>query len=196
MISALPVRIIEEYHDWEPAVRVTPTVRRLLATIPVQYLRGLGHVVLTNFSGQNRARRRSATKARKRKVPLAGCGGLYHEVWKSQPAWIEIFVDNLPSREHRFAWRFPPLRDLAVARILYHELGHHLHVTRSLEFKEAEDVAESWQRQLTNLYFSQRHSFMTALGLWPIAFRIDLWLWRLQRRRGRDDEAAGETPAT
>src|ERR1700676_4585643 len=83
------------FSDYKPPFDPLPIVRRMLDSVPDQYLSGLSEVVLTNASGLSRKRRRSVTTARRRKVRVIDAGGLYHPAFNGSSAWIEVFVDNV-----------------------------------------------------------------------------------------------------
>jgi hypothetical protein len=47
-----------------------------------------------------------------------------------------------------------------IGRVLFHELGHHIHLTTRPEFKEKEDVADDWSKRLMRNAVRRRHRFM------------------------------------
>lgn len=162
------VKIIENYRNWQPSINAGIIVRRLIDTIPVRYLIGLHSIVLTNSSGLNHQQRHTKTKSRGKKVAISSALGSYHQAFRGKPATIELFVDNIVNHSFRkFLW-IPFFRDFAFAQTVFHELGHHLHVTQAREFKEKEDVADKWARKLSVMYFRRQHSYLL-----PIA-----WVWR------------------
>jgi len=160
------VRITEIYHEYTPPFAVEPIVRRMLDSVPEKYLKALSEVVLTNTSGLSRARRRSVTKSRNRKVRQATALGLYHPAWKAQPAWIEIFVDNTLRRWERGFWLgIPFIREALLSDVLFHEVGHHIHYTSRPEHKEREDVADTWKVKLQRNHSRIRHPLLRAITL-------------------------------
>jgi hypothetical protein len=92
--SAKRPTVVTNFSGYVPPFDVVPIVEKLLASVPQKYLIGLKEVVLTDSSGLSRKRRRSVTKARKRKIKIVEAGGLYHAACHGNLAWIEIFVDN------------------------------------------------------------------------------------------------------
>ena len=84
-------RVVVSFSDYTPPFDVSSLVERMLEFVPPRYLLGLREVVLTNKVGLTRARRRSVTKSRGRKVKILQARGLYHPAWKGKQAWIEIF---------------------------------------------------------------------------------------------------------
>ncbi len=133
-----------------------------------------------------RRRRRGLTRARRRKVRIAECLGLYHGAWRGQRAWIELFVDNVVGACPAYLLRLPPFRELLVGNVLFHELGHHLHATQRPEHAETEAVAERWQEELLDRHVLRRWwaflpgSYWAALA--AIVYRATL---AVRRSRGR-----------
>jgi hypothetical protein len=54
-----------------------------------------------------------------------------------------------------FRW-IRPLRELVFGEVLYHELGHHAHTIRP-EYREKEDVADSWGVRLSVNHLRQSY---------------------------------------
>jgi hypothetical protein len=155
--------IQDAYRDFVPPVNAQRTVGRLLSGIPGKYVSGIKTMVLTNAGGLSHDRRKQKTRSRKRKVPIRESSGLYHQEWHNEPAWIEIFVDNLCQRWPSWTLRIPFLRDLAFAEVLFHELGHHIQKTHVPEFKEREDVAGKWSERLSRHYLRRRYWYLMPL---------------------------------
>jgi len=161
-VMAHNVEIKEAYRGYVPPAWVRPTVERILSRVPDRYLLGLRTIVLTAAGGLSHDRRRAKTLSRKKKVKVRESWGLYHQKWKGEPAWIEIFVDNIVSWYGRKI-RLGLIRDLAIGGSLLHELGHHIHATRAPEFREREDVAERWRAKLMGLYWMRRYWYFFPL---------------------------------
>jgi hypothetical protein len=154
------IEIKSAYLDYEPPFDVERAVRRMLDLTPPEHLAGLRTIVLRNAAGLNHERRRSKTLSRKRKVAIARCRGLYHQRWKGEPAWIEIFVDNVFRDCPRPLLWFSILRESYLGDIVFHELGHHVHFTKVPEHREREDVAEKWKKRLGRIYFRKRFWYL------------------------------------
>ncbi len=124
----------------------------MLEFVPPRYLLGLREVVLTNKIGLSRARRRSVTKSRGKKVKILQARGLYHPAWKGKQAWIEIFVDSTLSVYEKGLWRwllhFGYFQENEIGGVLFHEIGHHIDATHRPEFREKEDIADDWSKKL------------------------------------------------
>ena len=173
------VDIVESYRDWAPPVDVSRVVSRLLSGTEKRYKVGLATVVLTNVAGLSRDRRRQKTWSRGRKRPIVKCRGLYHQAWRGDPAWVEVFVDNTLRGVPPWLLRLPLLQDAIVGDVLFHEIGHHLHATQAPEYREREDVAERWERRLSRQYTRRRYWYLIPL-LYPIHLAVRGW-----RRLGR-----------
>jgi len=151
------VGVHEAYRDWVPPVWVLPTLHHVLECVDRSYLAGLDTVVLTNTGALNSQRKRGKTWSRRHKVYFVDCRGLYHARHQGQGAWIEIFVDKVIEGAQAWVFGIPPIRDLYIGDTLFHELGHHIHSTQAPEFRNREDVADTWRRRLIQEMFRTRH---------------------------------------
>jgi hypothetical protein len=158
------VRINEAYSGYAPPVKVVKVVRRLLAGVPNQYLRGLDCVVLTNLSGQPRRKRLGKVTSRGGRIEKSRVAGLYHGKWKGQSPWIELYVDQILRRWPRWTLRIPFLRDVAIAETFYHELGHHVHLFIRPEYREKEDVADDWQRKFMKTFLRGEYWYLIPVA--------------------------------
>jgi hypothetical protein len=187
-ITGRKVLVVEQYRDWQAPVALRASIESLLALAPDNYLHGLATVVLSNTEGLPHARRRGMTRARNRKVSVTATDGLYHHAEKNQPAWIELFVDNIIRRLPLWAWRFGPFRDIELGSVLFHELGHHIHNTQMREFREPEMVAEDWARKLTLQCFQRKYPVLREFGL-TLNFVLTLARRQAARKRAAADSA-------
>lgn len=171
----MPVEI-KECYSIKPFFAPKASVERLLAGISKEYLSGLATVVLRDSGSLNHDRRRAKTRRLGKKVRVQECAGLYHEAWRGEPAWIEIFVDNaLPSNKEspvfKFLIKFSFIQDVTLSGTLYHEIGHHIHKTRSPEFGERERIADQWKKKLERSYFKHKYLYIIIpllVILWPL----------------------------
>ena len=161
------MKILEAYRNWVPPFNAAETVARLVAGMPEKYLAGLEAIILTNANSLGHSRRRQKTWTRDRKVRIVDCCGLYHQAWKGQPAFIELFVDNILKGKHPVVLRIPMLREVPFAETLYHEIGHHIHTTQVPEHRGREEAAEFWERRLRRSYFWRKYWYVLAI-IWPI----------------------------
>jgi hypothetical protein len=95
---------------------------------------------------------------------IAEATGVYHPRCSDGPPWIELFVDKIVDPYRSSFWfRRRLIQDLCLGEILYHEVGHHVHDFVRPEYREKEDVAESWAG-----FFAVRHFRFTYWYFWPI----------------------------
>lgn len=153
--------VVAHFSGYKPPFDPVPLIERMLASVPQKYLVGLSEVVLTNSSGLSREMRRSVTKSRGRKVRVAEARGLYRQAWNGKSAWIQIFVDNTLSGWEKGWWlKLSLQREVLLASVFFHEVGHHIHYTTRPEFRDKEDVADSWMRKLRKNYLRRRYAWL------------------------------------
>ncbi|MGB0081760.1 MAG: hypothetical protein WBP90_09560 [Terracidiphilus sp.] len=166
-LAASRPRVVVNFSDYTPPFDVLSLTERLLASVPPRYLLGLREVVLTNKIGLSRARRRSVTKSRGRKVKILQARGLYHPAWKGKQAWIEIFVDSTFAGYEKGGWqwllRFGYFRENALGGVLFHEIGHHIDATLRPEFREKEDIADDWSKKLGREWFRKERPLLRRI---------------------------------
>jgi hypothetical protein len=156
--ATTPTVIREFYNDFVPPRYVRKLVGNMVSSVPAKYLRGLDCVVLTNQSGHPRRHRLGKVTSRRRRVPQSRVFGRYYRAHHGKPAWVELFVDNLSAGVslHPFD---PFLRTALFGHVLFHEIGHHIDATLRPEFREKEDIADSWSKRLLRIYFRERYRF-------------------------------------
>jgi hypothetical protein len=157
------IEVKSVYHEYQPPFDVERAVRRMIKLTAPEHLAGLRTIVLRNSAGLNHERRRSKTLARKRKIAVAKCRGLYHQRWKGEPAWIEIFVDNVFRDCPKWLLWLAIFREHFLGDVVFHELGHHVHFAKAPEQREREDVADKWKRRLARSYFRKRFWYLLPI---------------------------------
>ena len=168
----------ESYREYRAPRWIRPTVERLLASIPAGQLSGLGTVVLTDAAaiGTGKTRRVGG-----RKYNRNACLGFYHRKHGGTPASIDIVVDNAVAGWPAFSFAFNLFRDFVLARVLFHELGHHLDATIGAAAPSGEAAAEDWNRRLGRQYFSRRYWWLRPFA---IVFRpVVHWMRRRSLRK-------------
>src|SRR6185436_11577680 len=88
-----------------------------------EHIGGLKSVVFTDSASIGRGKTRRVAG---RKYDRNACRGFYYQGWNGKPAWIQLVADSVVAGYPPFLLRFQLLRDLVVAEVLYHEVGHHL----------------------------------------------------------------------
>lgn len=180
--------IIIAFSGYNPPCNVVKMVRGMLDSVPEKYLVGLSEVVLTNAAALTRSRRRSVTRSRGRKVRQNEARGLYHPAFQKREAWIEIFVDNTLRPWESGWWKYMGTHGMALAEVLFHEIGHHIHATVRPEYRETEDVADVWKVRLERNYRRYRHRWFRLLarylGLRAVLEKSARWANRRMFARG------------
>jgi len=168
--------VTEAYKDYSPPDGTRKSIEELLQSVPKEQLAGLKNVVLTNAEALTGARKRRWSWSRGRKVRHGSqVAGLYHHASKTEPAWVEIFVEKAYAGIPSWALRVSFVRGATLGSVLYHEVGHHIHATQTPEHREREAVADAWKHRLSRLHVRRRHSVISLL------FRPVAWLRGLRR---------------
>ena len=149
--------IVEAYRDYTPPIDARRVVEDLLSSVPPEHMVGLATIVLTNSAALTGPRKRSWTRRLGRKVRHVDAAGLYHQAWKGQPAWIELFVDQVAEGMPEVLLRVRLVRSIAFGTVLFHEIGHHIHEVMRPEHREREHVADDWATRLARLHIRRRH---------------------------------------
>jgi hypothetical protein len=154
--------IREAYFAYTPPFDVAAVVRDLLSYVPAEYRHGLKCLVLLNVSGFSRKDRRRSIPSRGRRQRPPRILGVYHRPLPGRPAYIVIHVDRIIARAARLGLRVSIYRDSLFSRILYHEIGHHIHLALHPEHREPEAVADAWAERLRTEMFRQKYRSLTA----------------------------------
>ena len=156
----------ERYLEYRPPFDVSKIIRELISPVPTKYIRGLKRVLLVNSGSLSRRDRVGKVWSRKRKYSKDGVLGFYHP--DRNAPWIEIRVDRaIEAWQGMPRWLFllPIMRYIVIADVFYHELGHHIHYVLRPEFRDREDVADTWRAKLTSNFIRKKY---------PILFRVIL----------------------
>ena len=151
------ISIHEDYRAYTPPRWVRRTIEGLLASVQQSHLSGLGSVVLTN-SGTHKSQK--GPRRTRRYVTV----GRYHAPRQSDPAWIELIVDQIIVN-----MRFPlntlqAQRDLVFGRVLFHELGHHLHRSHRGVGRTGEQGADAWRDRLLRIHIHRKYGYLRPLA--------------------------------
>lgn len=165
-ISCDPVtrpEVVTEYRGYTPRSDVTRSVRALLDAVPPSLLVSLHEVVLTNTLAPSRSARRRRVWSRGIKRQAADALALYHPGSKVRPPRIELYVDRLLSGVPTPIQRIGLVRELLFAKVLYHEIGHHIQSRVQPQFGEIEDIADQWAMRLIRVLVTKRYSYIVPM---------------------------------
>jgi len=176
--KVMPIEI-KECYSVKPFFNPKASVARLLKGIPEKYISGLATVIIRDSDSLNHERRRAKVFRLGKKVLIRESMGLYHEKYKGEPAWIEIFIDNvLPSYKDRPAFKllikFSFMQDVVISKALYHEIGHHINKAIIPEYGERERIADRWEGKLTGYYIMHKYPYLAIpliVILWPLLIK-------------------------
>jgi hypothetical protein len=157
--------IVENYRDFTPPANFRKLLFDLLRDVPPKYLAGLKTVILSNKSALTRDQRKRKLWSRTRNIRMADALGSYKAAWRSAPASITLYVDNIVRREPGFIWKIPAVRYLPIASVVYHEIGHHIHAVHEPVYKGKEDVADYWSRRLGRAFFKRRYWYLIPVAV-------------------------------
>jgi hypothetical protein len=178
--------IIEAFEGYTPSFDVTRAVRRMLRDVPPKFLHGLTSIVLTNVDALGRQERNRRTRGRGQRTTPGETLGYYSETWKGNPAHITILVDNFEKRWGRSWLRLGLIRDFAFSKLLFHELGHHIHRVHRPKHEGPENVADKWSKRLSGKYVRDRYWYLLPVAV-PISLVLGIGkdIAKLFRRMGR-----------
>jgi hypothetical protein len=90
--------------------------------------------------------------------------GYYHQAWNGSPAWIELFIDQILKGGGNYPLWLPLFREVLLGHVLFHELGHHIHVVVRPEHREKEDVADDWGTRLNNNFLRKKYWYLIPIA--------------------------------
>lgn len=159
------IEIQEVYKDYKPKYDIQRTIEDLISYIPPKYVINLNVIVLTNSSALSRNERKQKTWSRNKKYKINECRGLYYGNKKENKAYIKLIIDNII--DDKKVYYIPFFRDLLIAPVLFHEVGHHIHKFIKPEYNEREDVADNWSDKFMGL-LGLKYWFLLPV-LWVVA---------------------------
>ena len=159
----MTIEIIENYSEWAPPSYVRGMVEALVKSVPEKHLVGLESIILTTTTASNRSFRRKKVKHRGRMRSKVEANGSYQPAWPGHAAFIRLYVNNILAPYPPAATRASLISKLLLAETLFHEVGHHIHLTKALEFGNREDVADEWAHRLTRQYFGRKYWLVVRL---------------------------------
>jgi hypothetical protein len=149
---------VESRHLDDARVRpIRRSVERLIAGIPPEYLAGLEKIVLRDSSVLT-----PHEKKKRAQRPGQVLLGTYHRGRGETRSYIDLFATEIAEDTGSLRW-LSLWADLVVSRVLYHEIGHHIHRHIRPEHRDPETVASEWRRTLTRHYFRRRYWYLVPV---------------------------------
>ena len=118
------------------------SIKKILNPVPGKDLLQLSHIAITDVPSQKGSRR-------------TGALGTYTSKWVKHQACIEISLKNIyPVSTKETFNELLPFKELSLARVLYHEIGHHVEETLCYGIKkdQSEQFAEDYMTKLFKLF--------------------------------------------
>ncbi len=184
-LGSIRLDVVESYGSYDPPKEAAKLVVSLLDTVPKSLYVGLAQVCLTDASVLSRAKRRRKTTQKSR------VGETLAVYWPSsirESARIEIFVDKVLDQLPPTLRRVEFIRELVIADVLFHELGHHVQakarvrLRRNKEETFADNIAAKLLRRLIN----RKYRFLKpliAVAKMGLDMRDKLMMSRKDERR-------------
>lgn len=154
---ARKVKIVEQYLDYSPPVKVYRTVELLLRHVPEKHLNGLHNITLTNSVSVRKSFRGKLWRE-KRRIRPADCRGLYRE------GHVFLIIDQILGEYAEVLLLVPLIKAIAIGEILYHEVGHHIHRNEQPGYRDNKEVvANEWSDKLLQAFLSQRYWYLARV---------------------------------
>ena len=162
------IKIVEDYYNYYPPVRVYASLELLLRYVPKEHLLGLHTITLTN-SEQLGSWMKGKLTSEKRRVRPSDCQGLYGR------GHIRLIMDRILEPYPEIFLLVPLFKTCFIGEVLYHEIGHHIHQMEEPGFRDREeDVANEWKDKLMRAFAKKRYWYVAGIVrlLWPLLSRI------------------------
>lgn len=144
--------------------RIALSVSNLLAETSPKYLAGLDWILVIHADSLSRTDRIRIQRRGDDQVLAT-----YFPRVRRKRAHIEIYTVGMQRSKHSRNLLIPAFRDVFVARVLFHELGHHIASEIEPAHANLEAVAETWRRKLADRALRAR--FPTLYSLLPKLMR-------------------------
>ena len=159
-MKAVPPMVVVADEENSFLKKYVGPIQLLLEHVAADHLVNLKEIVLTNMSSLSRKRRRQQSTIGS---TLEKVCGLYHEACNGNQAWIEIFIDNTFRPFPPIFLRVPFFRNYALAEVLFHEIGHHVHTDSKKEVKNSEEFANYFKSKLYQEYIAKHYWYLRPL---------------------------------
>ena len=140
------------------STQVERLLRSLIKRVPLQNLSGLSKIEILDSGEPIRTKNSKKENVR----------GVYYRKTKNSEAKIQLFLDEIFGNAPGIFFYLPFLPKFMLARVLYHEIGHHCHRTlsHSVPDKRTENYAEKYYRKMMLSVF--KPWFYVLLPLRPL----------------------------
>lgn len=156
------VVVEENYKGYVPPPGLTLRVEKAITYVPPQYLTGLSHVTLTNADALPRAKRRRKHRGGRSANEVRG---YYAQPKNGGPPYIVIFVEHVfPSNAKPNRMQYES-HMLNLVHVLYHEIGHHVHLTKKREYGGKERIADDYAFEFQKRYLCRRGPILLVLAV-------------------------------
>lgn len=151
-------KIVEQYQDYSPPVRVNEVVLLLMRYVPVEHLEGLRKIVMTNSASLLSSSKGKFVAEDGKRLRPAECLGLYSN------GNIFLVVDHIMRQYPEAFLLVPFFKKLAIGEILYHEVGHHIHKREQPGYRDnRETFADEWRDELLAIFFKARYWYLMPI---------------------------------
>lgn len=141
--------VIKNYCKGKLPINIEKRVGGLLKYVPQKYLRGLKMITILNVISHRKHKDAS---------------GLYYSRSKNNFPRIEIAIDTIYQGFPKIFMLTPLLAKYFLARVLYHEIGHHYqHENKDMKKINRERYAEKVSKELLKKYL-----FWWKIPLFPL----------------------------
>jgi hypothetical protein len=110
--------------------------------------------------------------------------GFYCPESRSSVASIHLFLDAIFGGCPAWLLRVRLIREALIAKVLYHEIGHHLQHTVAPKHRGREADADEWSKHLGRRHFRRRYWWVR-----PLLPFLRLMAAAIRKRRPRGDGA-------
>jgi hypothetical protein len=151
------VKIVEQYLEYSPPVQVYGSVTLLMRYIPEKYLEGIQKIVLTN-SASLRSSYKGKYSAGDRRIRPTEARGMY---WSGH---IFLVMDHILGEYPEVFLLLPIVKTYAIGKVLYHEVGHHIHKSEQPGYRDNKEVvADEWREKLLTDFMSKRYWYLAGV---------------------------------
>ncbi len=154
---ASKLKIVEQYQDYSPPVRVNEAVRLLMRHVPAEHLEGLHEIVLTNSASLLTSLKGNFTAGGQR-FRAADRRGFY---WNGR---ICLVIDQIFRQYPESLLLVPMFKTWLIGKILYHEVGHHIHRLVQPGYRDKkEEFADEWRDKLLAAFVNKRYWYLAIV---------------------------------